>query len=43
MEGQQKEIQYPRWPKDTTSKKFWSGENDECLIVIDDFDAGKTK
>ena len=29
MEGQQKEIQYPGWHKDTTGKWLWSGENNE--------------
>ena len=29
MEGQEKEIQYPGWHRDTTGKELWSGENDE--------------
>ena len=29
MEGQQKEIQYPGWHKDTTGRGFESGEYDE--------------
>ena len=29
MEGQQKVIQYPGWPKGTTGKKLWSEENDK--------------
>ena len=27
MEGQQKEIQYPGWHKDTAGKELWSGED----------------
>ena len=29
MEGQQKEIQYPGWHKDTTGKGLWCGEDNE--------------
>ena len=29
MEGQQKEIQYPGWHRNTNWKEFWSGESDE--------------
>ena len=32
MEGQQKEIQYPGWHKDTTRKGLWSGKDDEVLL-----------
>ena len=31
MEGQEKEIQYPGWHKDTTQKGLWIGE-DEVLL-----------
>ena len=29
QDGQQKEIQYPGWHKNTTGKELCSGENDE--------------
>ena len=29
MEGQQKEIQYPGWDKDTTGKGLWNGKDNE--------------
>ena len=32
MDGQQKEIQYPGWHKDTTGKELWSVENDEVSL-----------
>ena len=28
MVGQQKEMQYPGWYKDTTGKGLWSGDDD---------------
>ena len=32
MEGQQKEIQYPGWHRETNGKEFWSGENEEVSL-----------
>ena len=34
LEGQQKEIQYPGWHRDTTGKELWSGENENNSFFV---------